>query len=80
MTGEYTFTWKISTKELTITYPELPDFSQQTNTILFRPSTDWKKANARFAAYFFGATAEKWVNMTDADGDGDIDDLDDLNN
>ena len=70
MTGEYTFTWKISTKELTITYPELPDFSQQTNTILFRPSTDWKKANARFAAYFFGATEEKWVEMTDTDGDG----------
>ena len=70
MTGEYTFTWQISTKKLTITYPELPDFSQQTNTILFRPSTDWKKADARFAAYFFGATAEKWVNMTDADGDG----------
>ena len=70
MTGEYTFTWKISTKELTITYPELPDFSQQTNTILFRPSTDWKEANARFAAYFFGATAENWVNMTDADDDG----------
>jgi hypothetical protein len=70
MTGEYTFTWQISTKKLTITYPELPDFSQQTNTILFRPSTDWKKADARFAAYFFGATAENWVNMTDADGDG----------
>ena len=70
MTGEYTFTWKISTTELTITYPELPDFSQQTNTIFFRPSTDWKKANARFAAYFFGATAENWVNMTDADDDG----------
>ena len=70
MSGEYTFTWKISTKELTITYPELPDFSQQTNTILFCPSTDWKKADARFAAYFFGATAEKWVEMTDTDGDG----------
>ena len=70
MTGEYTFTWKISTKELTITYPELPDFSQQTDIILFRPSTNWKKDGAHFAAYFFGATAEKWVDMTDADGDG----------
>ena len=70
MTGEYTFTWKISTKELTITYPELPDFSQQTDIILFCPSTNWKKDDARFAAYFFGATAEKWVDMTDADGDG----------
>ena len=70
MTGEYTFTWKISTKELTITYPELPDFSQQTDIILFRPSTNWKKDDAHFAAYFFGATAEKWVDMTDADGDG----------
>ena len=70
MTGEYTFTWKISTKELTITYPELPDFSQQTDIILFRPSTNWKKDDVHFAAYFFGATAEKWVDMTDADGDG----------
>ena len=70
MTGEYTFTWQISTKKLTITYPELPDFSQQTDIILFRPSTNWKKDDARFAAYFFGATAEKWVDMTDADGDG----------
>lgn len=70
MTGEYTFTWQISTKKLTITYPELPDFSQQTDIILFRPSTNWKKDGAHFAAYFFGATAENWVNMTDADGDG----------
>ena len=33
------------------------------------PSANWKQSNARFAAYFFG-NGEKWVSMTDPDGDG----------
>ena len=33
------------------------------------PNANWKQSNARFAAYFFG-NGEKWVSMTDADGDG----------
>ena len=33
------------------------------------PSANWKESNARFAAYFFG-NGEKWVSMTDPDGDG----------
>ncbi len=33
------------------------------------PNANWKKDNARFAAYFFG-NGEKWVSMTDSDGDG----------
>ena len=68
--GDYTFAWDKANKKLTITYPELPDFSKQSTTIYFRPSADWKQANPRFAAYFFGASAEQWAEMTDNDGDG----------
>ena len=39
-------------------------------TILYlKPNANWKKDNARFAAYFWGA-GEKWVSMTDTDKDG----------
>ena len=37
--------------------------------IYLTPNSDWKKDSARFAAYFFG-NGEKWVSMTDFDGDG----------
>jgi uncharacterized repeat protein (TIGR02543 family) len=37
--------------------------------IYLKPNTDWKKDGARFAAYFFG-NGEKWISMTDPDGDG----------
>ena len=40
-----------------------------TGTIYLHPSTGWKSDGARFAAYFFG-NGEAWVDMTDADGDG----------
>ena len=41
-----------------------------TPTILYlTPNSNWTQANARFAAYFFG-NGEKWVDMTDGDGDG----------
>ena len=33
------------------------------------PNANWKSQGARFAAYFFG-NGEKWVSMTDSDGDG----------
>lgn len=33
------------------------------------PNANWKVDNARFAAYFYGS-GEKWVDMTDEDGDG----------
>ena len=33
------------------------------------PNANWKQSNARFAAYFFG-NGEKWISMTDPDGDG----------
>ena len=37
--------------------------------IYLKPNSNWIQANARFAAYFFG-NGDKWVDMTDADGDG----------
>ena len=33
------------------------------------PNTNWKKDNARFAAYFFG-NGDAWVSMTDSNSDG----------
>ena len=38
-------------------------------TLYLKPNSNWDKDGARFAAYFFG-NGEKWVNMTDSDGDG----------
>ena len=37
--------------------------------LYLKPNANWKKDNARFAAYFFG-NGEKWVNMTDSNSDG----------
>ena len=35
------------------------------------PNNNWKEANARFAAYFFGgASGTTWVDMKDSNGDG----------
>lgn len=40
------------------------------DTVLYLvPNANWKQANARFAAYFFG-NGETWVSMTDENGDG----------
>ena len=37
--------------------------------IYFKPDSNWKSANARFAAYFFG-NGDTWVSMVDREGDG----------
>jgi hypothetical protein len=37
--------------------------------IYLKPNANWKKDNARFAAYFFG-NGEKWISMEDTDNDG----------
>ena len=37
--------------------------------LYFKPNDNWASSNARFAAYFFG-NGEKWVSMTDSNGDG----------
>ena len=39
------------------------------NMLYLKPNANWKKDNARFAAYFFG-NGEKWVSMVDSDSDG----------
>ena len=46
---------------------KLYDLTQE--YIYLKPNSNWTQANARFAAYFFG-NGDKWVDMTDADGDG----------
>ena len=38
-------------------------------TLYLKPNSNWTQANARFAMYCFG-NGEKWVSMSDADGDG----------
>ena len=60
---------KITFEDLTEETPVVEDFSNQPSTLYFRPSTNWKDADARFAAYFFGTEA-KWLDMTDSDSDG----------
>jgi hypothetical protein len=73
VSGEYIFSWKISEKQLTVTYPEFPGISNQPEKIYFLPNTNWRKDNATFAAFFLDGdkgTAAKWVAFTDPDGDG----------
>lgn len=51
--------------------PANPVIPEAANTVLYLvPNSNWKVDNARFAAYFFGAAGETWVDMTDEDGDG----------
>lgn len=49
--------------KLTVTYPE-PTY------LYLKPNSNWKQANARFAAYFFG-NGDTWVDMTDVGCNGD---------
>ena len=39
------------------------------STLYLIPNAEWKQANARFAAYFFG-NGEQWSDVKDSDGDG----------
>ena len=39
------------------------------DVVYLKPNSEWLVDGARFAAYFFG-NGEKWVSMTDSDGDG----------
>lgn len=69
--GDYIFTWNISEKKLTVTYPSYPDLSNQPSPIYFKPTEAWKTNNPRFAAYFCkGNMKDKWEDLTDTDGDG----------
>ena len=66
--GAYTFEWDITTDRLSVTnMPAFPDLSNQPTTLYFRPSTNWKENNPKYAAYFcYGdkTTDDKWVEMT----------------
>ena len=70
--GTYTFKWDITTDKLSITnMPAFPDLSHQPATLYFKPSTNWKENNAKYAAYFcYGdiGTDDKWVEMTPENG------------
>ncbi len=44
-------------------------FKPDSDKLYLVPNSNWKADNARFAAYFFG-NGDRWVSMTDADGDG----------
>ena len=44
-------------------------FAADTTMLYLKPNGNWTQAGARFAAYFFG-NGEKWVSMTDSNGDG----------
>ena len=44
-------------------------FAADTTMLYLKPNGNWTQASARFAAYFFG-NGEKWVSMTDSNGDG----------
>lgn len=43
---------------------------EASNIIYLKPSSNWKKDNARFAVYMFTGSTNKWVDLTDDDGDG----------
>ena len=45
------------------------DAASTPSKLYLKPNSNWTQASARFAAYFFG-NGEKWISMTDADGDG----------
>ena len=44
-------------------------FAATPSTLYLKPNSNWTQSGARFAAYFFG-NGEKWVSMTDSNGDG----------
>ena len=73
MEGDYIFTYTISTKKLTITFPVVvpQSFPNQPTTLYFHPSSEWKKGNERYAAYIYNNGADnEWIDLTDANSDG----------
>ncbi|MBQ2710601.1 MAG: bacterial Ig-like domain-containing protein [Clostridia bacterium] len=57
--GYYDFYYDYSSNQLWV----------QRMVLYLKPNSNWTIDNAWFAAYFFG-NGEKWVSMTDTDGDG----------
>ena len=62
LAGEATYT-------LTV---EIAEFNPVDGYIYLRPSENWKEANARFAAYFFGSGEPVWESMELVKGQLDI--------
>ncbi len=50
--------------------PEQEEPEVTADVLYLKPNANWKKDNARFAAYFFNNSGNKWVSMTDSDSDG----------
>lgn len=68
--GVATFTNATFNEEKDIIATEAANISAGTKLYL-KPNSNWKDANARFAAYFCNGTASaKWANMSDPNGDG----------
>ena len=53
---------KSQTGDLKITLSDYVNTTGNIKVLYLKPNSDWKQANARFAAYFFG-NGDKWVNM-----------------
>ena len=68
VSGCYDFSYQEGDNEgeikLTVTYPE-PTY------LYLDPNSNWKQANARFAAYFYNNSGNTWVNMIDVGCNGD---------
>ena len=58
-TGNYTITLDRSTKKFRITAGQAAKPIPAGTTLYLKPSSNWKEASARFAAYFFG-TGDAW--------------------
>ena len=56
-----------TTKTVTIEHPEVT--GGEAGYLFLKPNSNWTRANARFAAYFFG-NGEEWMSMTDSNKDG----------
>ena len=55
---------------LMLTLAPLSVFAAGTGTTVYlKPNSNWLRDGARFAVYLFG-NGEKWVSMSDSDGDG----------
>ena len=59
-------TWSnVSYQTIDLTYPSDDNILYEVSTthLFLQPNSNWKQANARFAAYFYG-NGETWVSMT----------------
>ena len=36
----------------------------------FKPNTNWPASNAKYSAYFWNGSGNKWAELIDSDGDG----------